>query len=62
MRLRVKSQTMAMLGQDIVPSRDTSQNMPQDDASKDAAKEQADKNPLNSVPGAVNLLKGLFGR
>ena len=61
-RLRVKSQTMAMLGQDIMPSRDTSQNMPQDEQNKEAPKDPADKNPLNNVPGAVNLLKGLFGR
>lgn len=60
-RLRVKSQTMAMLGQDIMPSRDASQNN-SEPQNKDAPKEQADKNPLNSVPGAVNLLKGLFGR
>lgn len=58
-RLRLKSQTMAMLGQDIMPSRDTSQSMPTEEQNKEAPKEQADKNP---VPAAVNLLKGLFGR
>lgn len=65
-RLRVKSQTMAMLGQDIMPERSAGRDMPQNtqqsEAPKDAPNEQADKNPLNSVPGAVNLLKGLFGR
>ncbi|MBC7919010.1 MAG: hypothetical protein H7Y28_14495 [Rhodoferax sp.] len=61
-RLRVKSQTMAMLGEDISPDR-TSRDMPQSNAAeeqnREAPKESADKNPL---PAAVNLLKGLFGR
>lgn len=51
MRLRLKSQTMAMLGQEIAarPQKQETER-----------KEQEENKP--KVPDAVNLLKGLFGR
>jgi len=57
-RLRVKSNTMAMLGQEIEPSSASTSN---DSRSEKAKKETSDSNPL-SLPGAASILKGLFGK
>ena len=53
-RLRLKSQTMAALGEDISPER----NM----ATEQEAPKEAEKEKKPGLPEAVNLLKGLFGR
>ena len=53
-RLRLKSQTMAALGEDISPER----NM----AKEQEAPKEAEKEKKPGLPEAVNLLKGLFGR
>jgi hypothetical protein len=60
-RLRVKSNTMAMLGQEIEPSSASSSNDGRTEKAKAQEKESADSNPL-SLPGAANILKGLFGK
>jgi hypothetical protein len=60
-RLRVKSNTMAMLGQEIEPSSASSSNDGRGEKAKAQEKESSDSNPL-SLPGAANILKGLFGK
>jgi hypothetical protein len=59
-RLRVKSQTMAMLGQEIAPERKAKTS--ESAEKKDPAAEPADNNPLSNLPNPASLLKGLFGR
>jgi hypothetical protein len=70
-RLRVKSQTMAMLGEEIEPQQQSrSSDNPakgrkaQPQNSNEAAQEAAEENPLKglSLPSPANVLKGLFGR
>lgn len=60
-RLRVKSNTMAMLGQEIEPNRTSSSNESRNEKAKIQEKESTDPNPL-SIPGAASILKGLFGK
>ena len=70
-RLRVKSQTMAMLGEEIEPQQPSrSSDSPakgrkaQPQNSNDAPQDAAEENPLKglSLPSPANVLKGLFGR
>ncbi len=50
-RLRLKSQTMAMLGQDLTGGMDGADNKP-----------QAEPEKPSLIPGAAGLLRGLFGK
>ena len=61
-RLRLKTQTMAMLGQNMAPERKSSAGSGSTSNSSEAPAKPADGNPLNAlpVPDAVNLIKGLF--
>jgi hypothetical protein len=61
-RLRLKTQTMAMLGQSMAPERKSSAGSGSTSNSSEAPAKPADSNPLNAlpVPDAVNLIKGLF--
>jgi hypothetical protein len=72
-RLRLKTQTMAMLGMDLTASergsrKDAMRNpgkASQEEAMKEEPSKDASENsaPANAaLPAAVNLLKGLFGR
>lgn len=70
-RLRVKSQTMAMLGESIEAQQNTGSReksakprTSQQQNSNDAPQEAADESPLKglSLPSPGNVLKGLFGR
>lgn len=63
-RLRVKSNTMAMLGQDIDARRSVTDNNDRIEQSGEAEKESSGSNPLSNlpIPGAAGLLKGLFGK
>ena len=67
-RLRVKSQTMAMLGEEIEPqenarSSDRSRKG-QQPSRNEAPPDGADESPMKglSMPNPANVLKGLFGR
>ena len=70
-RLRVKSQTMAMLGEEIEPQQPSlgidspaKGRKAQPQNSNDAPQDAAEENPLKglSLPSPANVLKGLFGR
>jgi hypothetical protein len=70
-RLRVKSQTMAMLGEEIDSEHNTRrQENPaksqkgQPPNNSDSPQNAADESPLKglSLPNPANVLKGLFGR
>lgn len=70
-RLRVKSQTMAMLGEEIDSEHNTRrQENPaksqkgQPPKNSDSPQDAADESPLKglSLPNPANVLKGLFGR
>ena len=60
-RLRLKTQTMAMLGESMMSER-SSGSSPSAAKAGDAPAKPADNNPLNAlpVPDAVNLIKGFF--
>jgi hypothetical protein len=67
-RLRVKSQTMAMLGEEIEPQENArssgrsrgGQQPNRNDPQQDDANESPTKGP--SLPNPASVLKGLFGR
>jgi hypothetical protein len=61
-RLRLKTQTMAMLGESFTTERNSGAGSGATSKSGDAPAKPADNNPLNAlpVPDAVNLIKGFF--
>ena len=68
-RLRVKSQTMAMLGEEIESQRNTrnSENPARSRKgaqpnSNEAPQDAQDESPMKGLPNPANILKGLFGR
>lgn len=63
-RLRVKSNTMAMLGQDIEARSSAVGTNDRSEQSGEAEKESSSSNPLSNlpIPGAAGLLKGIFGK
>ena len=63
-RLRVKSQTMAMLGQELSPDRNPRSSESRSDRQKTKGPdaESNDANPLSNLPSPASLLKGLFGK
>jgi hypothetical protein len=68
-RLRVKSQTMAMLGEEIESQRN-SRNSENPARSRkgsqpngnEAPQDAQDESPMKGLPSPANILKGLFGR
>jgi hypothetical protein len=68
-RLRVKSQTMAMMGEEIEPQHRSRNNESPAKSRKgqqpnrnEAPQEDADESPMKGLPNPANVLKGLFGR